>query len=79
MKKAVGFKKSKILVLTEKFNLTYFHSMFPSKFIVVSDTESSPLIQYQIDNSSLVYLEKKCYLKFGKQIGDGKLFLSSIC
>ena len=53
------FKKSKILVLTEKCNFTDFHIMFPNKFIVVSDTESNPLRQYQLYNSGLVYLEKK--------------------
>ena len=52
------FKKSEILVLTEKCNFTDFHSMFPNEFIVVSDTESNPLRQYQICSSGLVYLER---------------------
>ena len=36
--------------------------MFPKKNIVMSETESNPLRQYQIKKSDLVYLEKKCYL-----------------
>ena len=47
-KMLLNFKKSKILVLTEKFNFTDFHSMFPNKFIGVSDIESNPVRQYQI-------------------------------
>ena len=52
--------------------------MFPNKFIVVSDTVSNPLRQYQILSSGLVYLEKNGTYKFCKKIGDAKLFWSSI-
>ena len=33
-------------------------SCFQNRFIVVSDTESNPLRQYQVSKSSLVYVEK---------------------
>ena len=38
--------------------------MFPNKFIVVSDTESNPLRQYQILRSGLVYLDRNGTYKF---------------
>ena len=40
--------------------------MSPNKFIVVSETESNPLREYQILKFRFGILRKKCYLKFGK-------------
>ena len=42
--------------------------MFPNKFIVVSDTESNSLRQYQILSSGLVYLERNGTYNFGEHL-----------
>ena len=51
--------------------------MFPNKFIVMSDTESNPLRQYQILSSGLVYLERNGTYNFGKKMVIQNFFLSS--
>ena len=66
MKKSADFLESKVLVLPKKSIFTDFNIMFPKIFIVVSDTESNPLRQYQIWKIAFIYSERNVTLKCGK-------------